>query len=400
MKWTVKRISKILVCAAVMLLCTGHIYLCHAYFCYAAEVSQTEADKADPQEEAETLLSDLGLQELDAYMRQEHIGQLTFSELITDMMEHGLSFTFSDIGSRILQIILEDYAENRRVLIQILALAAAFSILLQMTGAMQKSSFTNLSFLGVYLIIMLLLLKLFMIMTGMVEQFFGRLVEFMQMLQPAFCVSMVFASGSTTAGAYYEILLLIIYLIDMVFAKILLPMVQVHMVLQLVNYMMEEQRFSRIAALLSDGVNWCVKLLTTAVLGLNIVQGLLAPGIDRLKRSTLAGAVRVIPAAGQLFNSVSEMLAGSAMLIKNSVGAAALLVLTVISFLPLVKMAVFMLMYRGCAALIEPVADKRICCAAASLGHSAALYLKLMFYAVLLFFLTIVVVCTATTIYK
>jgi len=37
--------------------------------------------------------------------------------------------------------------------------------------------------------------------------------------------------------------LLIIYCIDAVFAKVLLPVVQVQLVLQLVNHMMEEQRF-------------------------------------------------------------------------------------------------------------------------------------------------------------
>ena len=97
-------------------------------------------------------------------------------------------------------------------------------------------------------------------------------------------------------------------------------------------------------------------------------------------------------------NSMTEILAGSAMLIKNSVGVAALVVLMVISFLPLVKIAVFMVLYRACAAFMEPVADKRFCAAVSALGQSAALYLKLMFYAVLLFFLTTAIICAATTI--
>ena len=133
------------------------------------------------------------------------------------------------------------------------------------------------------------------------------------------------------------------------------------------------------------------------MIGVNIVQGLLAPGIDGLKRSTLAGAARIVPGIGQIMNSTTEILAGSAMLIKNSVGAAAMIILVVISFLPLLKIALFMLLYQGCAALLEPVADKRVCAATAALGQSAAMYLKLMFYAAMLFFLSIAVICTATT---
>ena len=129
------------------------------------------------------------------------------------------------------------------------------------------------------------------------------------------------------------------------------------------------------------------------------MQGILAPGIDGLKRSTVAGAVRAIPGAGQVLNSMTEILAGSAMLIKNSVGAAALVVLILISFLPLVKTAVFLVLYRALAAFMEPVADKRFCAAVSALGQAAALYLKLMFYAVLLFFLTTSIICAVTTLH-
>ncbi len=363
-----------------------------------AKQDETTNESERIEEETAQLLSELGLSKIDAYLQQEDIGQLTFSELVADLLKKGLSLDFSAIGETIWDRVLKDYKENRKVLIQILLLAIAFSILLQMTPATQKGYIANVGFLGVYLILMLLLLRLFLLMTDIAQNYLTKLVDFMQMLQPVFCMSMVFSTGSMSAGAYYEMLLLLIYLVDIIFAKILLPVVQIYMVLQLVNHMMEEARFARIAGLLENSVHGCVKILTTAMMGLNIVQGLLAPGIDGLKRSTFAGAVRIVPGFGQIMNSTTEILAGSAMLIKNSVGVAAMLILVAISFLPLIKLAVFTVLYQGCAALLEPVSDKRICAAAAALGKSASLYLKLMFYALLLFFLTIAIICTITTV--
>ncbi|KAI4446121.1 Stage III sporulation protein AE [Eubacterium plexicaudatum ASF492] len=364
---------------------------------HIVQAGQEAYDTDAMRTEAQQLLSDLGLSDIDAYLQQEDLGQITFSQLVQELMSNGVSFGFASIGETLKQAVFADYYENRSVLIQILMLALAFSILLQMTSSIQKKYISDLGFLGVYLILMMLLLRLFMLMTGSVENFFTKLVDFMRVLQPAFCLSMVFSSGSISAGAYYQLLLLLIHLIDTVFAKILLPVVQVYMVLQLVNYLTQE-RFSGIAGLLADSVSWCIKLFTTALVGLNIVQGLLAPGIDGLKRSLASGAVRSIPGAGQMINSMTEILAGSALLIKNSVGVAALLILIVISFLPLVKTAVFMVLYRACAAFMEPMADKRFCAAVSALGQSAALYLKLMFYAVLLFFLTTAIICAATSI--
>lgn len=385
-------------CLAVILAAVfGSIFLpaCKAYA--GMPGNKEAATQQDITKEAEELLSDLGLSSLDSYMRQADFGQLTFSQLVRDLLSNGLVLDFGSIGERLKEAAFSDFAQNKAVIAQILALAIAFSILMQMTSSLQKSYISNLGFLGIYLILMMLLMKLFLIMSGIAEGFFTKLVEFMRMLQPVFCVSMVFSAGSISAGAYYQLLLLLIYVVDVVFAKVLLPGVQVYMVLQLVNHMLDEQRFSRTAALLCDGIHWCMKALATAVIGLNIVQGLLAPGIDGLKRSMVANTVRVIPGAGQVMNSMTEILAGSAMLIKNSVGAAALVILAVLSFLPLVKIAAFMLLYRGCAALMEPVSDKRFCAAVSALGQSAALYLKLMFYAVMLFFLTTAIICASST---
>lgn len=363
------------------------------------EDRQTEREETEEKVREETgdLLGELGMSDIDRYLTEENLSDVSFSELVKQLMADGMKLDFKAAGEALLQALFDDYAQNRKTLLQILTLAVAFSVLLQITSAMERGYLVQLSFLSVYLTVMLLLMKLFLIMTDIMEGFFAKLVDFMQMLQPVFCISMVFSTGSVSAGAYYELLLLLIYIVDVTFTKALLPAVRIYMVLQLVNHMMEEQLFSRAAELVSDGVKGCVKLLATAVVGLNIVQGLLAPGIDGVRRSTLAGAVRAVPGMGQVVNSMTEILAGSAMLIKNSVGAAALLLLVSVSFLPAIKIAVFMVSYRLCAALIEPVTDKRISGAVASLGHAAGLYLKLMFYAVLLFFITIAVICAATT---
>ncbi len=385
----------------MLLLFTGVFVVLLQTVSLAAADETAQAPKTDVtediQEETESILGDLGLSDVDSYLQQEGNGQLTFSGLVRDLMKNGLAFEFSSVGKAVRSVIVQDFQENRKSLLQILTLAIAFSILLQMTPSAQKTYLADTGFLGIYLILMLLLLKLFLLMTGTVEGYLAKLTDFMQVLQPVFCLSMVFSTGSMSAGVYYEMLLLLIFLIETVFVKILLPVVQVYMVLQLINYMMEGQRFTRIAGFLSNGVKWCTKAFLTAVIGFNFVQGLLAPGIDGVKRSVAAGAVRIVPGIGQVMNSTTEILAGSAMLIKNSVGAAALVILAVISFLPLLKIAVLMLLYQGCAALLEPVADKRICAATAALGQSAALFLRLMFYAVLLFFLSIAVICTVTT---
>ena len=101
----------------------------------AGKVQQAQ----DVRQEAGELMSELGLLEMDAYLRQEDIGQLTFSQLVKEFMQHGLSLEFATLGEKLKQAVLSDYEKNRTVLIQILILSIAFSVLLQMTSSLQKS---------------------------------------------------------------------------------------------------------------------------------------------------------------------------------------------------------------------------------------------------------------------
>ena len=140
-----------------------------------------------------------------------------------------------------------------------------------------------------------------------------------------------------------------------------------------------------------EGRKKIAEITRYVTVGLALIESVaLAIGFGRSGYLTNYNAFSVI-------TGVVTLTAGSAVLIKNSVGVAALIILTAVSFLPIIKLSVFLMLYRGCAAFMEPVADQRFCAAVAALGQAAALYLKLMFHAVLLFFLTIAIICCATT---
>ena len=56
---------------------------------------------------------------------------------------------------------------------------------------------------------------------------------------------------------------------------------------------------------------------------------------------------------------MAQMVLGSGVLIKNTMGAAAVVVLAVISVVPVMKLTVLMIMYQCVAAVMQPVCDKR-----------------------------------------
>ena len=88
---------------------------------------------------------------------------------------------------------------------------------------------------------------------------------------------------------------------------------------------------------------------------------------------------------------------GCAMLIKNSVGAAALIVLLFIVLTPLVKTFVFSAMYKVLSAFLQPLSDKRITDGINVVARAAVLYYCVMRDSAILFFIVIAIVCASTS---
>ena len=143
-------------------------------------------------------------------------------------------------------------------------------------------------------------------------------------------------------------------------------------------------------------INWGMKTLLGLVLGIQLLQSLVLPYVDSLKNGTLQKLVGLIPGVGQGAVSAVQLLFGTGVLIKNSVGAAAVIVLAVMAAVPVVKLLVLMLLYQCAAAVLEPVCDKRVlaCVTAAAKGHKALL--RIVLAAVLIFAATIAIVCAGT----
>ena len=85
------------------------------------------------------------------------------------------------------------------------------------------------------------------------------------------------------------------------------------------------------------------------------------------------------------------------MLIKNSVGVAALVVLGFIVLTPLLKTLVFSLMYRLLSAVLQPLSDKRIVEGIEAVARAGNLYYIVIRDSSILFFIVIAIICASTS---
>ncbi len=90
--------------------------------------------------------------------------------------------------------------------------------------------------------------------------------------------------------------------------------------------------------------------------GLGVLQSMVAPALDSLKRTTAQKAVSAIPALGDLAEGTTQILIGSAVLVKNSVGLFTVVLLTALLAVPFFKIFAYGVLLKTAGALIGIVA--------------------------------------------
>lgn len=343
------------------------------------------------------MIDRLDMDSIDTYIqKQDKESSLSFSTLVSELMSGGDTKLFQQIGSYTGDLLLGEIENNRELLIVMIALAFAFALLRNFSSVFQNSYVSQLCFLLVYVELMVLLMKSFAVVEELLTGTLDQIVEFMKVLLPVFSMSMVFSNGTTTASGFYEMAFLIIFLVQWVMRYLLTPLIQIYVVMQFVNYTLEGEKFAKMCELLEGGIVWTMKLTVTVVLGLNVVQGLVNPAIDRLKMSSLSKTVSMIPGFGNAAGSIGELLVGTGMVIKNSVGVAAMLILVILVLVPILKIFTLTFFYKLAAAVVEPVTDKRITGSMNGVFRGSLLAAKVMLTSLFLFFLTIAMITAAS----
>lgn len=344
-----------------------------------------------------SILDEVDFTELDGLLEeQEATRDFDFKGLVKQLIS-GEEIDKERLFGTIRDAVLYEVAASRGYMLQMVLLVAAFALLYNFTNVFEHAAVTDISFYIVYMLLLALLLKSFQLISGVLSDTLGTTLDFMRALMPAFCLTMVFSTGTVTAMGFYQLTLFLLYIIEAALIYGVLPAVHIYVMLELVNHLTREEMISRLTELILRLVEWTLKFLFTLVVGINVVQGLLSPVIDGFKTTMFSKTVGMLPGLGASAGAVAEVMVGSGIIIKNGVGIAGILVVLLLCAGPLLKVGIMTLMYKLSAAVVQPIADKRMAGCINGMGEGARLLGKVLVTADVMLLLTIALVTAATT---
>ena len=362
----------------------------------------TEAAEEEPDEIAEAMkteiLSEFDFSELDNSLREMFPGEkVTFSDIVSSLISGGID----DAGDMTAQFLKDriayDFLYNRKTIVYIILAALVAAVFSNFADAFQNRQISDISFYVIYMLLITLCLTAFQTAVSGLEEKMGLLTEFIRALAPAYFMAMAFASGSAAALVFYNLILFLIYMVELIIIHILLPAVNIYVMICVLGSLIEEDFLSELAGLIRKAVTWALHGLLACVAGINIIQGLLAPAVDSVKRSTLTRTAEAVPWVGDLMGGTAEILTGTVILIKNGIGMAGAVVALIICATPLLQMVITALMYKLAAALVQPVSDKRIISCIRGVSEGYELLVRILFTAGALFLITIAVTASFTS---
>ena len=351
--------------------------------------------KQREQQEEETrqkLMEDMELGQMqDAVNQILKEDSFSIEEILNQILKGESLFQKETMSKWFKNIVKAQLQREQKAMFQVVLLVLLAAVFSNFTAVFGDGKTGETSFYITYMLLLAVLIKPFGSMGVELKELLENFILFLKALMPSYFLAVTASSGSATAMIFYEAVLFLIYVIQVVFLKGMIPAIYVLALVELVNYLHSEDFLSKMAELLQTLIEWTLKSCMAVVLGMQLIQNMIGPAMDSLKRDIIGKTAASIPGIGNAINGVTEVALGTAVIIRNGIGVVGIIILVCIGIRPVIRLALLAFLYKLLAAVVQPVSDKRMTGALSTIGNGYVLFLKILLCMELLIFITIAI---------
>lgn len=334
---------------------------------------------------------------LDKLSKEENPAlSLSFPDLMEAMAKGRLMEVLGQAALSVKESLFYEITRGGGLILQVAVIGLMGAVFSGVSSVFKGSQISDTGFFVTYLLLFTCLAASFLGSLKLAEETISRILEFMRLLMPAYYMAVAFSGGSISALALYEGMLGAVTLMQWLGSRFLLPFVKMYVLLVFGDHAMKEPVLTRLCELLESLVGWSLKTMMGLVMGIQFIQSLVLPYADAVGSSGAKRLLGLLPGVGAGAEAAVQMVLGSGVLMKNSMGAAAMVALAVISLIPALKLAVLMVTYQCVAAFMQPLCDKRMVSCVCGVAKGHGMLLKIVLYSLFLFLIAIAVTCAST----
>ena len=318
-------------------------------------------------------------------------------ENIASSIRNG-GFELSPVG--ILESLLNMGFSQVQELARYLVLFMCFGMLttlISLLGKDMSAQVGSAGFFACYGAVAATAIKCFSICQEYASNTIGDMTEFITKLSPMLATLIITSGKSVTAATFHPVLSAAVYVVSIICYKCVFPLTSYAVVLSVADNLSDQVRISGICKLMNSISKWILALSFTLFTGICAVYGFSAPSLDAVGAKTIKFAVgSLVPVVGGFLAETLETVVSGGRLMKNSVGAAGLVVLCTMCAMPVIKIGAMAIIVRISAAITEPVCDKRISALLMGISRSITTLFAMVATVAVLFLICISILLAAT----
>ena len=285
----------------------------------------------------ETKLNEDMFTNVENTLKEKEI-DVSYTQLVKQLIHGNVKGVLHTIKAKMKEVFLNRMLIQKDLIREILLIAFTAAIFKNLSDSFFQQSTANSAFYITYVILCGVMVHSFFYLNKTVTQ-----LDYMKGMIMAYSLAVVSTSGITTSTTVYEFYLLLIYAMTTLTNVVLLPMIKILFVLKIINHISKEEHFSRLCKTLEGVIKFLLKGFLSVLLGVQLIQSMILPAVDSMKNTVLQKGMSAIPGIGSGLNSAMTMVIGSAVVIKNSIGAVGILVLIVIIVPPVIEITAVVL---------------------------------------------------------
>lgn len=321
----------------------------------------------------------------------------SFSELVEEII--GGNYSENGIFDTILQVLFGVLASNKKALIQIIILAVLSAFIASFLPVINNGQVSDMAQMVIKIVLVTILMASFTSACNVCVNTLDSCITMYEAIVPVFFTIVAAVSGSITGAAYYEVILIMITIINSIYKNVLVNLVRVYILFSVADMITGKEQFSKMCELLESVVKTSCKAALAVFSGIGCIKGIINPASDAYKKNMLYKSLKLVPVAGSSLEAVSQAVMGAGTVIKNSVGVAAIVAVVAVCAVPIIKLTVLTILYKVTAAFIEPVADKNFVKVVNAAGSAIGLLTVITVMTVTMFILMTAIICIATNVH-
>lgn len=288
-----------------------------------------------------------------------------------------------------------EFSAGREIFMNILLLSVLSSLFTVVMDIVENKQVSHLGFYFLYLLLFMMLARIFKSIYAEAAGMLGSMTDFVKILIPAYAAALGMSNGAATATVYYEGVLMVVWCVEEVLCRVMLPAIELYMLLAAMDGIWSGERLAGILQGLKQAIEFLLKALLWVVGSIGILQAMITPVIDSLQWNTAKKVAGMVPGIGNISEGISEIFVGSAILIRNGIGIFFTMVLLFLCLVPLGKIFAVAVCLKFSSALGAVVNHSRLTVCSDKVGEAALMLCKALLTGMGLFLLCIAITVLA-----